>query len=52
VLIGLVNIAFIYYLFMANRRTFLGGPGPRDWTQRVRDAAETQADRRKLPPTD
>jgi hypothetical protein len=52
VLIGLVNIAFIYYLFMANRRTFLGGPGPRDWTQRVRDAAATQADRRKLPPTD
>lgn len=25
----LVNLAFVYYLFMVNRRTWLGGPGPR-----------------------
>jgi hypothetical protein len=34
VLIGLVNVVFIFYLFMTNRRDFLGGPGPRDWTSR------------------
>jgi hypothetical protein len=26
--IGLVNVAFIYYLFRVHRRTWLGGPGP------------------------
>ncbi len=34
VLIGLVNVVFIFYLFMVNRREFLGGPGPRDWSAR------------------
>lgn len=29
-----VNVAFIFYLFMANRRELLGGPGPRDWSSR------------------
>lgn len=42
VVIGLVNVAFIFYLFMVNRREILGGPGPRDWSSRV--AAE-QSDR-------
>src|SRR5690606_7472654 len=64
-LVGLVNIALIFYLFMTNRRTFLGGPGPRDWAAQVRartdarthaDGSVTDAgantDRRKLPPTD
>jgi len=32
VLVGLVNAVFCYYLFAAHRRTYLGGPGPRDWT--------------------
>lgn len=32
--IGVVNVAFIFYLFMANRRELLGGPGPRDWSSR------------------
>jgi len=41
-LIGLVNIAFIFYLFMVNRREFLGGPGPRDWTSRF---SEKDADK-------
>jgi hypothetical protein len=36
VLIGLVNIAMIFYLFMVNRRTFLGGPGARDWAAEIR----------------
>jgi hypothetical protein len=27
-LIGLVNVAFIYYLFRVHRREWLGGPGP------------------------
>jgi hypothetical protein len=36
VLIGLVNVAFIFYLFMVNRRPWLGGPGPRRY--RTRDA--------------
>jgi hypothetical protein len=27
-LIGLVNLAFIYYLFRVHRREWLGGPGP------------------------
>jgi len=26
--IGVVNVAFIYYLFRVHRRTWLGGPGP------------------------
>ncbi|MCW2784241.1 MAG: hypothetical protein JWP74_758 [Marmoricola sp.] len=40
--IGLINLAFIYYLFRVHRRTWLGGPGPllihprnRDGTKRV-----------------
>jgi hypothetical protein len=45
-LIGLVNIAFIYYLFMANRRTFLGGPGPRDWGAEVKRLREESESRR------
>ena len=32
VLIGVVSIAFIYYLFASHRRPLLAGPGPRDWT--------------------
>lgn len=43
-LIGLVNLVFIYYLFSSSRRVFLGGPGPRDWVGEIRDA-------RKPPPT-
>ena len=27
-LIGIVNLAVIYYLFRVHRRTWLGGPGP------------------------
>lgn len=41
VLIGLVNLTFVLYLFMVHRRTFLGGPGARDWAgevNRIRDA--------------
>ncbi len=34
VLIGGVDIAFIYYLFASHRRTALAGPGPRDWIRR------------------
>jgi hypothetical protein len=26
--IGLVNAAFVYYLFRVHRREWLGGPGP------------------------
>jgi hypothetical protein len=52
VLIGLVNIAMIFYLFMANRRTFLGGPGPRDWAAEVKARTEARSDRRELPPPD
>ena len=26
--IGLVNTAFVYYLFRVHRREWLGGPGP------------------------
>lgn len=26
---AIINIAFIFYLFMVHRRTYLGGPGPR-----------------------
>ena len=26
--IGVVNVAFVYYLFRVHRRTWLGGPGP------------------------
>jgi hypothetical protein len=61
VLVGLVNLALIFYLFMVNRRTWLGGPGPRDWAAEVRartdartdtDGRHADADRRKLPPTD
>lgn len=32
--IGMSNVALIFYLFMVNRRVLLGGPGPRDWTSR------------------
>jgi hypothetical protein len=28
VVIGLVNVVFVYYLFRVHRRTWLGGPGP------------------------
>lgn len=40
VLIGVVNIALIFYLFMVHRREYLGGPGPRDYTRRAADAHE------------
>ena len=46
VLIGLVNIAFIFYLFMTNRRTFLGGPGPRDWAKQIKESAAARDARR------
>jgi hypothetical protein len=46
VLIGLVNIAMIFYLFMTNRRTFLGGPGPRDWATEVRERTAAREARR------
>jgi hypothetical protein len=52
VLIGLVNLAFIFYLFMTNRRAYLGGPGPRDWSAEIKERAAARADRRKLPPPD
>jgi len=44
-LTGLVNIAFIFYLFMVNRRTYLGGPGPRDWAGEVRRMREERDQR-------
>jgi hypothetical protein len=28
IVIGLVNVVFVYYLFRVHRRTWLGGPGP------------------------
>ena len=43
ILFALVNIAFIYYLFAAHRRSYLGGPGPRDWAAA---AASTQHETR------
>ncbi|WP_310961795.1 hypothetical protein [Nocardioides terrisoli] len=46
VLIGLVNVAFVFYLFMVHRREFLGGPGPREWTLRER----LPEDARRPPP--
>lgn len=35
--IGLVNVAFVYYLFRVHRRTWLGGPGPREVRLRESD---------------
>lgn len=52
VLVGLVNLALIFYLFMVNRRAYLGGPGPREWAKEARPAATARPDRRKLPPPD
>lgn len=46
-LIGLVNIVFVYYLFMANRRTFLGGPGARDWAADMKRLREENEQRRR-----
>jgi len=43
VLIGLVNVVFIFYLFMVNRREYLGGPGPRDWTSRFAGRGDEDA---------
>lgn len=43
VLIGLVNIAFIFYLFAVQRRPWLGGPGPRP----ARDARTPPPDRER-----
>lgn len=44
-LTGLVNVAFIFYLFMVNRRTYLGGPGARDWAGEVRRMREERDNR-------
>jgi hypothetical protein len=38
VAIGLVNLAFVYYLFRVHRREWLGGPGPLE----VRPASRTE----------
>ncbi|RNM12559.1 hypothetical protein [Nocardioides pocheonensis] len=35
--IGLVNVAFIYYLFRVHRREWLGGPGPLEIHPRARE---------------
>lgn len=35
--IGLVNVAFIYYLFRVHRREWLGGPGPLEIHPRTRE---------------
>lgn len=45
VLIGLVNVAFIGYLFGVQRRPWLGGPGPRP----VRDARTPPPDGERRP---
>ncbi|MGH3412335.1 MAG: hypothetical protein ACRDPH_04560 [Marmoricola sp.] len=51
ILIGLVNVVFIFYLFASHRRTLLGGPGPRDWTAgRPRRTRSGQSGGRTEPP--
>jgi hypothetical protein len=35
--IGVVNVAFIYYLFRVHRRTWLGGPGPLEIRPRTQE---------------
>lgn len=50
VLIGLVNVVFIFYLFASHRRPLLGGPGPRDWDailHRGQDQQPAGRDRRQ-----
>lgn len=44
-LVGLVQVAFCYYLFAAHRRELLGGPGPRDWTAVARGEASSRPSR-------
>ena len=39
-LIGLVNIAVVYYLFRVHRRTWLGGPGPLEVHPAKRESAD------------
>lgn len=41
-LIGAVNVVFIYQLFRVHRRTYLGGPGPLEVHPRKRDGSADQ----------
>lgn len=45
----LVDLAFIFYLFVVNRREILGGPGPRDYSELVAAVSRDRAERAERP---